>query len=238
MEALQDQLEGLPGFGIVQDYWNEYADEKFNKDPYVDKKTGKKLRLPPDITTKEEQKIWLSCQKQAWVHDKCFLGSCGVGLDCGIGMAPLLALLFPVIGPLIMYSVHLSLIRSVNDRINIPNKVLAKMEGQIVMDLLLSLPPLLGAFFSWMNLCLSNNAATIYGYMLTTARERLKGDRPVYLGTGAIGTEQDNFSQPLQQQQRAAKQPRLKKTSIPNSRKENQVSKGIIVEAQQESGFV
>lgn len=234
MEALQDQLEGLPGFGIVQDYWNDYASEKFNKDPFVDEKTGKKLRLPPDITTKEEQKMWLSFQRQAWIHDKCFLGSCGVGMDCGLGLAPFLALFFPVIGPLIMYMVHLNLVHSVNSQLHIPNKVLAKMEGQIGLDLLLSLPPVLGAFFSWMNLCLTRNAATIYGYMLTTARERVGGDRQVYLGTGAINSEphhQQAYGQFKPQQREAVSKPQT-------SKKKSQRQETIVVGGQQQSGFV
>lgn len=180
MEQLQEQLEGLPGFGIVQDYWNGYAEEKFNKDPYKDEKTGKTLRLPPEITTKQEQKTWRRIQKQAWVHDKCFLGSCGVGLDCGLGLAPLVSLFFPVLGPLLMFGVHLRLILQANDQIHMPNKLVAKMEAKIGLDLLLTLPPLIGAFFSWLNGCLTSNASTIYGYMITSARERAAGGVATY----------------------------------------------------------
>lgn len=178
------------GIGIVQDYWNEYADSKFNKNPYIDEKTGKKLRLPPDITKKEEQRKWLKFQKRAWIHDNCFLGSCGVGLSV-IGLAPLLSFFFPVIGPLIMYAVHLNLVRLANEEIHIPNKLIAQMQSQIAFDLLITLPPFIGGFFSWMNGCLTKNAATIYGFMITNARERASGIDMVYIrkdqATGGTG---------------------------------------------------
>jgi len=186
MSNVQDQLEGLPGYDIVMDYWNDYAEEhiKVGKNPYEDE-NGNKLRLPKN-TTKEEQKIWKRVQSTAWVHDKCFLGSCGVGMDCGLGSVPLVVALFPVLGPLVMYGLHARLIHIVTNEYKLPNKLVLKMESQIAFDLLISLPPILGGFLAWLNGCLTRNAGMIYNYFAYVSLEREKNKQPTYVGTGDI----------------------------------------------------
>lgn len=186
MSNIQDQLEGLPGYDIVMDYWNEYAEEhiKVGKNPYEDE-NGKKLRLPKS-TTKEEQKVWKRVQSTAWVHDKCFLGSCGIGMDCGLGSVPLVVALFPVLGPLVMYGMHARLIHIVTNEYKLPNKLVLQMESQIAFDLLISLPPVIGGLFAWLNGCLTRNAGMIYNYFAYVALEREKNKQPTYVGTGDI----------------------------------------------------
>ena len=186
MSNVQDQLEGLPGYDIVMDYWNDYAEEhiKVGKNPYEDE-NGNKLRLPKN-TTKEEQKIWKRVQSTAWVHDKCFLGSCGVGMDCGLGSVPLVVALFPVLGPLVMYGLHARLIHIVTNEYKLPNKLVLQMESQIAFDLLISLPPILGGFLAWLNGCLTRNAGMIYNYFAYVSLEREKNKHPTYVGTGDI----------------------------------------------------
>ena len=186
MSNFQEQLEGLPGYGIVQDYWNDYAKEhiKVGKNPYEDE-NGKKLRLPKN-STKEEQKIWKRVQSTAWVHDKCFLGSCGVGMDCGLGSVPLVVALFPVLGPLVMYGMHARLIHMVTNEYKLPNKLVLQMESQIVFDLLISLPPIIGGFLAWLNGCLTRNAGMIYNYFAYVSQERESNKQPTYVGTGDI----------------------------------------------------
>lgn len=198
---LQNQLEGLPGYDVAQLLWEEFAGKKFQtKDPYEDE-NGNRRRLP-SICTREEQKVFRSIQKRAWLHDKCFLGSCGVGLDCGLGLAPLLVLFIPVFGPLLMYVIHLRLVKIASDRFQIPAKLDAKLNANIGFDLLITFPPIIGVFFGWLNQCSTRNAALIHDYMIFAAEKRLSG--PKYGGTGflqvqpAFGTqvpENQNYHQ-------------------------------------------
>ena len=45
MSQFQEQLENIPGYGIVMDKFNDYAEDHWNNtDPYTDKTTGKKLK--------------------------------------------------------------------------------------------------------------------------------------------------------------------------------------------------
>ncbi|KAI5951969.1 hypothetical protein KGF54_005044 [Candida jiufengensis] len=174
MSQIQDQLENIPGYSIAMDKFNEYAEENWNKgvDPYYDKKTGKKLKLPKDITTKEEQKCWNKIQSLAWQHDKCMLGSCGVGMDCGVGLVPFVVLFFPVLGPLIMYAMHARLISIAQKQFNLPNKLQAQLQSNIGFDLLITFPPVIGSFFGWLHSCSTRNAGLIYSYIDKLAKER------------------------------------------------------------------
>ncbi|CAK7902758.1 hypothetical protein CAAN1_16S02718 [[Candida] anglica] len=189
MAQLQEQLENIPGFGIAQDYFNDYAGEHFNKNPFEDE-NGKKVRLPADLATKREQNSWKRIQKQAWMHDRCFLGSCGVGLDCGLGLAPIVSLI-PVFGPLLMYVIHARLIHIATEELNLPSKLVIQMEGQIGFDLLITFPPLIGCFTSWLNGCSTRNAASIFSFMDKTVNSRSNGLVPTYIGNGRT-----TFSEP------------------------------------------
>lgn len=242
MSNIQDTLEGIPGYDLVLDYWNEYAEEHINvgKNPYEDD-NGNKLRLPVN-TTKTEQKLWKRVQSTAWVHDKCFLGSCGVGMDCGIGSVPLVVALFPVLGPLVMYGMHARLIHIVTNEYNLPSKLVLQMESQIVFDLLISLPPVIGGFLAWLNGCLTRNAGMIYNYFAYVAHERSKNNRPTYIGTGDVS---DHLQSPQPVYVAGGSQKDPQKESGGNQgrsvfkKKPPATSRdGIRVGTQQQSGFV
>ncbi|TID14982.1 hypothetical protein CANINC_004653 [Pichia inconspicua] len=156
--------------GIAQDYaidtgmekWDEFAGKHFNvKDPYryetPDGET-KKLKLR-DSATKEEQKCWKWIQKRAWVDDKCFLGCYPV--DCGIGLGPIVVLL-PAIGPYLMYLVHVQLVNKAVKQFHLDASTQAKLHANIIFDLLLTFPPVIGSFLAWLNGCSTRNAAIIH----------------------------------------------------------------------------
>lgn len=242
MSNIQNTLEGLPGYDVVMDYWNDYAKEhiKVGKNPY-ENENGKKLRLPTN-NTKQEQKIWKRVQQTAWVHDKCFLGSCGVGMNCGLGSVPLVVALFPVLGPLIMYGLHARLIHIVTNEYKLPNKLVLQMESQIVFDLLISFPPVIGGFLAWLNGCLTRNAGMIFNYFAYVSQEREKNNKPTYIGTGDV-TEHLRSPQPAysntarhnnyQSGLRTDKTKSVFKKALPVTS-----ANGIKVGSQQQSGFV
>lgn len=191
MAELQEQLEGLPGYDIVMEAFDEYAGNKFNKlDPFQDE-NGKRRQLSRNFHSDKERKAWRRVQTLAWIHDKCFLGLCGVGLNFGLGLVPLAVFLLPVIGPIAMYVVHARLIHIAQEELYMPLKLVGQLQAQIFFDLLISFPPLIGAFFSWLNGCLTRNAGLIYKYMEFIADQREKGRVPTYLGT------RENPQQPL-----------------------------------------
>lgn len=162
----------ISGFveGIAQDFavdtavdkWNEFAGEKIKtKDPYryeTPDGKSKKLKLR-DSATKEEQKMWKWIQKRAWVDDKCFMGCYPV--DCGIGLGPIVVIL-PMIGPILMYLVHSKLVTKATLFYNLDNKTIAKLQANILFDLMLTFPPVVGSLFAWMNGCSTRNAAIIH----------------------------------------------------------------------------
>lgn len=189
MGDIQGQLEGLPGYDIVMDFWNDYAQEhiKVGKNPYTDE-NDKKLKLKSPYNTSHEHKLWKKVQKKAWVHDKCFLGSCWVGMDCGLGLVPVVVALIPAVGPLIMYGLHARLIHIVSNEYELPTKLIAQMESQILIDLLISLPPVIGGLFAWLNGCLTRNAGMIYNYFAYAAEQREKNKQPTYVGTGDVNS--------------------------------------------------
>lgn len=194
MSQLQDQLENIPGYGLVVDQWNDYAEEHYNKlDPYKDEE-GHTLKLRSPYSTPEEKKLWNQVRKKAWVHDKCFLGSCAVGLDCGLGLAPLVVTLFPGLGPLLMYVVHARLIHMVTNQYHLPNKLIMKLESQIMFDMLISFPPVIGGLFAWLHGCLTRNAAYIYRYFDQMAKDREKNQSPIYEGPSVGGRPQPAYT--------------------------------------------
>lgn len=189
MAQIQQLLEGIPGYGLVMDQFNDYAGDHFNtKNPFEDE-NGNRRRLPKDLCTKKEHQLWKKLQREAWVHDKCFLGLCGVGMDCGLGLVPLAVFLLPGIGPLLMYGIHARLIHIVTNEMAVPNKLVAKMQSQILFDLLISLPPLIGSFFSWLNGCSTRNASMYYDFFMLLAEARQKNETPMYIGTAGAPRE-------------------------------------------------
>ncbi|ODV66719.1 hypothetical protein HYPBUDRAFT_157841 [Hyphopichia burtonii NRRL Y-1933] len=236
MSQIQDQLEGLPGYDIVMDFYNDYAEEHFNNlNPYEDKE-GNKVKLRSKFSTEKEKKLWKRIQSKAWVHDKCFLGSCGVGMDCGLGLAPLLVLILPAIGPIIMFMVHNRLIRAAAEELNMPNKLVANMETQILIDLIITFPPVIGSFFSWLNSCLTRNAAIIYKYMMFLADQREQNKTANYIGPRSRTQQQQQQQQHPQQHPQQQKTKYSFKKQSSRTRQPNQDS--IVVGSQQQSGFI
>lgn len=151
----------------------EFAGEHFQptKDPYYEQTPdGKKhRRRMPDYCSKEESKNWKKIQNKAWMHDKGLCGCC-----CwteNIGWAPFLAI-FPVIGPALMYSVHNKLIKLANKKYDLPPEMLVKMHTNIVIDLCISLIPILGSVFAWLHACSTRNAAMVYNFVCERALEK------------------------------------------------------------------
>lgn len=222
MSAIQDAIEGIPGFSVAQFVGEEYAEEHLQtKDPYEDK-DGNRRKLP-ELAPKHMQKVWKKVQHKAWVHDKCFLGSCGVGMDCGVGSVPIIVGLFPVIGPLVMYAMHTHVVDLVQNEMGLPAGLQAKLHGNIVFDLLITFPPVIGLFFGWLNKCSTRNASLLYDHMCKVEMERLKSAG--YQGRGAI-VHEESFGYPAQpapvaQSQRyganQAGQPRANTRSQPRS---------------------
>ncbi|GMF00503.1 unnamed protein product [[Candida] boidinii] len=163
LQNLGDQIEGLPGYDIVVDKFNEYAGDHFKtKDPYTEELSNGKTRkrkLNELLATKDEQKYWKKIQKRAWIDDKCFMGCYPV--DCGLGLGPIV-ILIPVIGPLLMWSIHTRLLFIANQKFKVDTKTTAKIQANILFDFLISLPPVIGSFFSWMNSCSTRNAAILH----------------------------------------------------------------------------
>lgn len=181
MDQLQLQLQSIPGYGMAVDALNDYAGDHFNNtDPFEDD-DGHRRRLDRTIATEDERRLWKRIQRQAWTHDRCFLGLCGIGLDCGIGLVPVAVFFVPVLGPLMMYVVHARLIHMAQSGMVLPLDLVAKMQLNIVFDLLISLPPVVGGFFTWLNGCLTRNAGMLFNYMEKRAHERETGPR--YIGT-------------------------------------------------------
>ena len=75
---------------------------------------------------------------------------CGVRLWFGIGS--LVVLIFPVLGPLIMYGVHTRVINIAQKNYNLPNTLIAKLQTNIMIDLLITFPPVIGSF-GWLHAC-------------------------------------------------------------------------------------
>lgn len=183
MAQIQEQLENIPGYDIAMDKFNEVAGEKFNTmDPFEDE-NGKRRKLNPEVYLKKEQQAWRKIQRQAWIDDKCFLGLCGVGMDCGIGLAPVACFFIPALGPLMMYVIHARLISIAEKQFFINHQLEAKLHSNIIFDLLISLPPVIGGFLTWLNGCLTRNAGMIYKHLERLAAEKQNNERPQYVGT-------------------------------------------------------
>lgn len=156
----------------------EFAGEHFQptKDPFYEKSNdGKKHRLRmPDYCTKEESKNWKAIQNKAWLHDKGLCGCCCWAEN--IGWAPFLAI-FPIIGPSLMYSVHSKLIKLADKKYDLPAEMKVKMYSNIAIDLCISLVPILGSVFAWLNACSTRNATMIYNFVCERSLERYNNEQ-------------------------------------------------------------
>lgn len=161
MQTLKSFAEGLAEDTAI-DKFNELAEKYIKtKNPYIETLpdgSTRKLKLPASAT-KQEQKQWKKIQKRAWLDDKCFMGCYPV--DCGCGLGPIMVIL-PGIGPYLMYLVHLKLIQMAVSKFHIDAATQAKLHANIIFDLLITLPPVIGSFFAWLNGCSTRNAAIIH----------------------------------------------------------------------------
>ncbi|GMM36900.1 hypothetical protein DASC09_042250 [Saccharomycopsis crataegensis] len=154
--------------------WDDYAEEhlQFTHDPYYQETNGKchKVKAPLGCTP-QEISGWKSIQKTAWKHDRCACGCMPV--DCGIGKASLITII-PMVGPFLMYAVHAKLLEHANSQLNggIPQGLMAKMYGNILFDFLITLPPVLGVVFGYLNSCSTRNAAIIHTHLRTLCKSR------------------------------------------------------------------
>lgn len=152
-----------------------YAAEHFQptKDPYYEKlDNGKQRRRRlPEYCTKQESTTWKSIQNKAWLHDKSIFGCC-----CWtelIGCGPLVSII-PVFGPILMYVVHNSLIELADREYDLSTELQIKLHANIIFDFCISLVPILGAIFTWMNGPSTRNASMIYNFVGQRALERMQ----------------------------------------------------------------
>ncbi|KAK9495844.1 hypothetical protein V1508DRAFT_408631 [Lipomyces doorenjongii] len=170
MAAISAPIQNLPGYDIVMDAWNEFAGEKLQtKDPYFEKLADgtTRRRKAPEGTSASDAIVFKKILSSAWKHDRCMCGC--FWADWGVGQAPLISLI-PVIGPWIMYSLHLRL-NSMAEELHIPATLHVKMTANVTFDFLITLVPVLGAVFSYLNACSTRNAALVHTYLMKRALE-------------------------------------------------------------------
>lgn len=154
--------------GYAEDFANEYAQENFQPviDPYYARvgPQKKKVRreLPAELFSKQERKRFKTLQSKSWTHDRSMCGCC-CWTEC-IGWAPVFSII-PVVGPIIMYMIHNSLVTYAERNLynnRLPTGLKTKLLANITFDLCITLVPVLGALFSWLNGCSTRNTALIY----------------------------------------------------------------------------
>ncbi|VEU23335.1 DEKNAAC104744 [Brettanomyces naardenensis] len=169
-------MEGA-AYDKAVDKFNELAEKNIKTtDPYrqtLPDGSTRKLKLASNAT-KEEQKAWKKVQRRAWLDDKCFLGCYPV--DCGCGLGPLVVIL-PVIGPYLMYAVHAKLIAMAVKNFDLDMETQAKLHANIIFDLLITLPPVIGSFFAWMHGCSTRNAALIHTKVSRQLNARARNEK-------------------------------------------------------------
>ncbi|XBW36622.1 hypothetical protein QEN19_002194 [Hanseniaspora menglaensis] len=175
---MESQLEGSAE-DYAMDKFNVFANKKYNtKNPFRDVETNKRLKLPEELhPEKSDIKFWKSCQNKAWRDDQCFLSMCGFYMSggcCAIGTCPLIVLI-PVIGPIFMYYIHSKLIKKCQEKRPglLSDTEVAKMYANIVFDLCISLPPIIGTFFTWMNGCSTRNCTIIYAGLCKQLQQKI-----------------------------------------------------------------
>lgn len=167
--------------GYLEDSANDYAHENFQPvvDPYYErvgpKKTKVRRQLPEQYFSKAERRTWKKIQSKSWSHDRSMCGCC-CWTEC-IGWAPVFSIL-PVIGPIIMYMIHNSLVNYANRNVyhnRMPHGLRAKLYANITFDLCITMIPVLGFVFSWLNGCSTRNAALIYNNLV---QSRVNANHP------------------------------------------------------------
>ncbi|KAK9238754.1 hypothetical protein V1525DRAFT_425271 [Lipomyces kononenkoae] len=176
MTSISAQIENIPGYNVVMDAWNYYAGEKLQtKDPYFETLPNgtTRRRKAPEGTTPSDAIVFKKIVNSAWKHDRCMCGC--FWADWGLGQAPLVCLV-PVIGPYIMYTLHLRL-NSMAEELHIPTSLHVKMTANVTFDFLITLVPVLGAVFSYLNACSTRNAALVHTFLMKRALENQAGYR-------------------------------------------------------------
>lgn len=92
-------------------------------------------------------------------------------MDCGLGSATLISIV-PVIGPALVYVIHMRLIEVANQNMKIDDALLAKMYSNIMFDFLITLPPILGTILGYLHACSTRNAALIHTKLKRICAER------------------------------------------------------------------
>ena len=130
------------------------------KDPRLLKPNEKveykdKRRKPPLYISEQQRVLWKKIMKRAWYHDRNFCGC--MPIDLGCGMISFVSI-FPIIGSIIAYKMHYKLIKMCNQA-GVPAKLQAQMVGNIGLDFMMTLVPLLGVLLSWIQSSSTRNAA-------------------------------------------------------------------------------
>lgn len=103
-----------------------------------------------------------------------------------------------------MFAIHGRLVTIADQEFKLPTKLVAKMNGNIAFDLLISLPPIIGSLFSWLNGCSTRNAALLHTYLVK--KENAK-DQERQQNVYAVSNRPENLTGAhLQAQQRQAQQ--------------------------------
>lgn len=161
LQSASSAIENIPGYNEAMFVWGaEAPDIVHTKDPFfVTGPNGdQSRRKAPENITRRDKKVWKRIISKAWSHDRNFCGCTGT-VDLGVGQAPLVSLI-PIIGPICMYVLHARIL-SLADELQVPSSLHAKMAANILFDFIITLTPVLGALFSWMNACSTRNAALI-----------------------------------------------------------------------------
>ncbi|KAK9368512.1 hypothetical protein V1509DRAFT_623131 [Lipomyces kononenkoae] len=195
MASITAQIENIPGFSIAMDAWNMYAGKVLQtKDPYYEELPNgtTRRRKAPEGTTPSDTIIFKKIVSSAWKHDRCMCGC--FWADWGLGLAPLICLV-PIIGPYIMYTLHLRL-NTMAEELHIPSSLHVKMTANVTFDFLITLIPVLGAVFSYLNACSTRNAALIHTFLMKRGLEnqaRMGQQVPLHTEYTRIGSDAERF---------------------------------------------
>lgn len=109
------------------------------------------------------------------------------------------------------------------------------MQANIMFDLLITFPPVIGSFFGWLHSCSTRNAGMVYVYLEKMLKERASERGVRYAGTGVTaGTNSLTFFGTSQQRGINMLEPvRNEPTRNPFKKQRDSIEVG-----QQQSGFM
>lgn len=97
-----------------------------------------------------------------------------------------------------MYAANAKLISIASQTFNLPISLVAKLQGNIVFDLIISFIPLIGTFFTWINASSTRNAALIHTYIVEVELKRINEAKPT--NPNNVQTRDLNYSGKLPNQ--------------------------------------